>query len=123
MTIGPCTADDVQKAMQRFDLEMRDTLEWRQWEGDKNHKFAFVSNDHWHLSELSVHRELEIVGADNSAGMKRKDCFDDALQKLACIRFPNWEQGGKRHFPETIGTPLMDLSVSISTTCQKSLRR
>jgi len=74
MTIGPCTADDVQKAMQRFDLEMRDTLEWRQWEGDKNHKFAFVSNDHRHRSELSVHRELEIVGADNSAGMKRKDC-------------------------------------------------
>jgi len=44
MTIGPCTADDVQKAMQRFDLEMRDTPEWRQWEGDKNHKFVFVSN-------------------------------------------------------------------------------
>ena len=44
MTIGPCTADDVQKAMQRFDLEMRDTPEWRQWEGDKNHKLAFVSN-------------------------------------------------------------------------------
>jgi hypothetical protein len=29
---------------------------------------------------------LEIVGADNSAGMKRKELFDDALQKLACTR-------------------------------------
>jgi hypothetical protein len=44
MTIGPCTTDDVQNAMQRFDLEMRDTPEWRQWEDDKNNKFAFVSN-------------------------------------------------------------------------------
>ena len=46
MTIGSSTKDNVQAAMHRFDLEMRDTPEWRNWEGDKNHKFAFISNGH-----------------------------------------------------------------------------
>jgi hypothetical protein len=45
MTIAPSTADAVRKAMQRFDVEMRDTPEWRHWEEDKNHKLAFVSDD------------------------------------------------------------------------------
>ena len=31
MTIGPTTAADLEKAMQRFDVEMRDTPKWRQW--------------------------------------------------------------------------------------------
>jgi hypothetical protein len=32
----------VHKAMQRFDLEMRDTAEWHDWEQKNTHKFAFV---------------------------------------------------------------------------------
>ena len=44
MTIRAGTQDDIQKAMRRFDLEMRDTAEWSQWEQRKTHKFALVFN-------------------------------------------------------------------------------
>jgi hypothetical protein len=45
MAISTSTKEAVQKAMQRFDLEIRDTAEWLQWEQKNNHKFAFVYND------------------------------------------------------------------------------
>jgi hypothetical protein len=44
MTILGSTEDEVRKAMQRFDLEMRDTKDWLRWEENKTHKFAFLSD-------------------------------------------------------------------------------
>jgi hypothetical protein len=68
MTIGPATADDVQKAMQRFDLETRDTPEWRQWEKDKSNKFAFVWNGRLYPMKEVISKATGTPKTDFSGG-------------------------------------------------------
>ena len=46
MTIGAGTKDDVQRAMQQFDTELRDTPEWADWENKNNYKYAILENGH-----------------------------------------------------------------------------
>ena len=45
MTIGPATSSDIRNAMQRFDAELRDTADWKNWEDNNSYKFALI-DDH-----------------------------------------------------------------------------
>jgi MoxR-like ATPase len=87
MTIGPSTEGDVRKAMQRFDLEMRDTAEWRQWEENNNHKFAFVSNGrHYPMKEVismaTGTPKSDFSGGEEAIRFAKKLSFDVEALRL-----------------------------------------
>jgi MoxR-like ATPase len=45
MTIRPGTEDDIQRAIEQFDTELRGTTEWTDWETNGNYKYALLEND------------------------------------------------------------------------------
>jgi hypothetical protein len=44
MTIGPGTKADIERAIQQFDAELRDTPDWVDWENNNNYKYALLDN-------------------------------------------------------------------------------
>jgi hypothetical protein len=89
MTIRPSTKEDLQHAMERFDAEMRDAAEWRDWERNNSHKFAFVLNGRRYPMKEVISMATGTPKDDFSGGEEAISFADKLGLDVEALRLPS----------------------------------